>query len=166
MLFAIFHASFVVFIVTFWVMSCRCLPAILRNLFPPSSENKYPVDCSIFLRNKAVLQCNCKTCSLQCFHTLLVLIMVFWIMAQYSILSGYQRLGGACCLRIQGTNTIYGAVYSSELLVTTYKITQCHNPKVQDQNLIGPNVRLLQMRIYQCWYAPDAAKPFALHTGE
>jgi hypothetical protein len=64
-----------------------------------------------------------------------VLCLVFWIMALYKLV-GYPRFGGTCRVHLRvicTTADVGGVRYFSEMSVTFYIATGCHN--IKDQNL-------------------------------
>jgi hypothetical protein len=40
--------------------------------------------------------------SFEAFTAVMLLVGVFWVMTQCSVVVGYQRFGGPCCLHLQG----------------------------------------------------------------
>jgi hypothetical protein len=59
------------------------------------------------------------------FTTIEIQVQFFWVVTPCSVVVGYQRFGGPCCLHLQGEVTMEAAEYSETL--TSYITTQRYN---------------------------------------
>jgi len=68
-------------------------------------------------------------CGFEAFTAVMFQAEVFWVVMPCSIVVGYQRFGGPCCLLLQGEMK---AVWTSETLVSYPNTIRHHNPEELD----------------------------------
>jgi hypothetical protein len=64
-----------------------------------------------------------KYASFETFSAVMIQVEVFWVVKSCSVVTGYQRFRGPCCLHLQ---------------VSYHNATQCHNPQDLDWKITTP----------------------------
>jgi hypothetical protein len=76
----------------------------------------------------------CASCEVWDIRIEMFQVEVFWIVTMRSVIVGYQRFGGLCCLCLQGEVKMKTA-WTSQTTTSFHNTTQRHNPEDLDLNL-------------------------------